>query len=306
MRICVAHETVYRYDTPASGVIQTLRLTPRNHNGQYVLNWRIDVSADCRLDPHEDAFGNIIHAFSAGGPISELRLFAEGEVETQDTAGVVRGAVERFPPSLFLRETALTHADEALSVYAAQFGCPVAADRLSVLHSLLARVHDDIAVDIEPAITGVTAVETFANQRGTCQGLTHVFITIARALGLPARYVSGYLHRPDGVAVQHGGQAQYQDGQAQAGGDAQDGNHARGGNHGRDGGHAWAEAYVPDLGWVGFDPVNGLCVTDRYIRVAIGLDSLGAARVRGAFYGGGRETAAVSLQVSQASWQTQG
>jgi len=299
MRICVAHETVYRYDTPSSGVIQTLRMTPRNHNGQYVVNWRIDVSADCRLDPHEDAFGNITHAFSAGGPISELRLFVEGEVETQNTGGVVRGAVERFPPSLFLRETALSHADETLSAYAAQFGCPVATDRLSALHNLLERIHNDIAVDVEPATTGITAAETFANQRGTCQGLTHVFITIARMLGVPARYVSGYLHRPDGVAVQHGGQAE-------AGGDAQDSNHDRGGNHGQDGGHAWAEAHVPDLGWVGFDPVNGLCVTDRYIRVAIGLDSLGAARVRGAFYGGGRETAAVSLQVSQASWQTQG
>src|SRR5579863_5047066 len=141
MRICVAHETVYRYDTPSTGVIQTLRLTPRNHAGQYVVDWRIDVSADCRLEPQEDAFGNIIHAFSANGPISELRLLVEGEVETQDTAGVVRSAVERFPPSLFLRETALTHADEAILAYAAQFGRPTEAETLSTLHNLLERVH---------------------------------------------------------------------------------------------------------------------------------------------------------------------
>src|SRR3984893_14860416 len=201
MRICVAHETVYRYDTPSSGVIQTLRLTPRNHTAQYVVNWSIDFSADARLEPQEDAFGNIIHAFSAGGPISELRLLAEGEVETQDTAGVVHGAVERFPPSLFLRETALTRADEAISTYAAQFGRPAAADTLSVLHDLLARLQDDIAFDAEPATTSVTAAETFAAKRGTCQGLTHVFIAVARALGMPARYVSGYLHRTDGVEI---------------------------------------------------------------------------------------------------------
>ena len=96
-----------------------------------------------------------------------------------------------------------------------------------------------------------------------------------RALGTSARYVSGYLHRPDGVSAQ-------------------------------DGGHAWAEAHVPELGWVGFDPAEGLCVTDRHIRIAIGLDGLGAARVRGAHYGGGREVLAVKLQVTQASWQTQG
>src|SRR5262249_18373333 len=170
MRICVAHEIVYRYNTPASGVIQTLRLTPRNHTCQYVVNWRIDVSADCRLEPQQDAFGNIIHAFSAGGPISELRLVAEGEVETQDTAGVIRGAVERFPPSLFLRETQLTRADDAILGYAAQFGRPAAADTLSMLHDLLARIYDDIAFDIEPASTGATATEAFASKRGTCQG----------------------------------------------------------------------------------------------------------------------------------------
>ena len=92
MRICVAHETVYRYDTPSTGVIQTLRLTPRNHTGQYVVDWRIDVSADCRLEPQEDAFGNLTHAFSAPGPVSDLRVMVEGEVETQDTAAPVRGA----------------------------------------------------------------------------------------------------------------------------------------------------------------------------------------------------------------------
>ena len=65
MRIRISHETRYRYDTPPTGVIQTLRLTPRNHDGQFVVDWRIDVSADCRLDEHEDAFGNITHTFTA-------------------------------------------------------------------------------------------------------------------------------------------------------------------------------------------------------------------------------------------------
>jgi transglutaminase-like putative cysteine protease len=275
MRICVAHETVYRYDTPSTGVIQTLRLTPRNHAGQYVVDWRIDVSADCRLEPQEDAFGNIIHAFSTSGPISELRLLVEGEVETQDTAGVVRSAVERFPPSLFLRETALTHADDAILAYAAQFRRPAAADTLSTLHNLLERIHEDIAFDPEPTTAGTAAAEAFAGKRGVCQDLTHIYIAAARALGVPARYVGGYFRRADGVSVQ-------------------------------DGGHAWAEAHVPDLGWVGFDPANGFCVTDQYIRVAIGLDYLGAAPVRGAHYGGGREALAVKLHITQAAWQTQG
>jgi transglutaminase-like putative cysteine protease len=278
MRICVAHETVYRYDAPCTGVIQTLRLTPRNHAGQYVVNWRIDVSADCRLEPQEDAFGNITHAFSVAGPICELRLLVDGEVETQETAGVVRGAVERFPPSLFLRATAPTYADEAILGYAAQFPRPTATNALATLHNLLARMHQDIAFETEATSAAPSAADAFRAGRGVSQDLAHIFIAIARALGAPARYVAGYFRGGEGAL-------------------AQDGSHKAG--------HAWAEAHVPDIGWVGFDPANGVCATAQHVRVAVGLDYLGAAPVRGAHYGGGREDVAVRLEVTQASWQTQ-
>jgi transglutaminase-like putative cysteine protease len=277
MRICVAHETVYRYDPPCTGVIQTLRLTPRNHAGQYVVNWRIDVSADCRLEPQEDAFGNITHAFSLAGPLGELRLLAEGEVETQDTAGVVRGAVERFPPALFLRETALTHADKTILVYAAQFPRPTAGNTLAALHALLERLHEDIDFDPQATSAAHSAADALREGHGVSEDLAHIFIAVARALGVPARYVAGYFRGED-ASDQNGGLRA---------------------------GHAWAEAHVPDLGWIGFDPANGVCATDQHVRVAVGLDYLGAAPVRGAHYGGGQEDVAVKLNVTQASWQTQ-
>ena len=286
MRICVAHETVYRYDAPCTGVIQTLRLTPRNHAGQYVVSWRIDVSADCRLEPQEDAFGNIAHAFSVAGPIGELRLLVDGEVETQDTAGVVRGAVERFPPSLFLRETPLTHADKAILAYAGQFSRPTATNTLATMHNLLARLHQDITLDTEATSATSSAADAFRAGRGICQDLAHIFIAVARSLGVPARYVAGYFRQGDGAF-------------------AQEAREGAGQLVGHKAGHAWAEAHVPDLGWVGFDPVNGVCATDQHVRVAVGLDYLGAAPVRGAHYGGGREDVAVRLEVTQASWQTQ-
>jgi len=259
------------------GVIQTLRLTPRNYTGQYVVNWRIDVSADCRLDPHEDAFGNITHAFSVAGPVGELRLLVEGEVETQDTAGVVRGAVERFPPALFLRETALTHVNKAIRVYAAQFPHSAATSRLATLHNLLERLHGDIAFDTQATSAAPSAADGLLRGRGIAQDLAHIFIAVARALGVPARFVAGYFRGEGAFAL----------------------------NGSLNAGHAWAEAHVPDLGWVGFDPATGVCATDRHVRVAVGLDYLGAARVRGAHYGGGEEDVAVKLDVSQASWQTQ-
>jgi transglutaminase-like putative cysteine protease len=282
MRICVAHETVYRYDAPCTGVIQTLRLTPRNHAGQYVVNWRIDVSADCRLEPQEDAFGNIAHAFSVAGPMCELRLLVEGEVETQDTAGVVRGAVERFPPSLFLRETPMTHADKAILAYAAQFPRPTATNMLATLHNLMARLHDDITFDADATAAAPSAADAFMGGRGMSQDLAHVFIAVARSLGMPARYVAGYFRQGDGAFADEVREAA-----------------------GYKVGHAWAEVHVPDLGWVGFDPANGVCATGQHVRVAVGLDYLGAAPVRGAHYGGGREDVAVRLEVTQASWQTQ-
>lgn len=274
MRIRVSHETVYRYDEPPKGVIQTLRMTPRNHDGQYVVDWRIDVTGDCRLDAQEDAFGNLTHTFSADGPLDTLRLLVEGEVETQDTHGIVRGTIEHFPPSLFLRTTPLTAPDAAIVDFAHGVRAADGADALGLLHALLARVHDDIAFDTDPTHAATTAAEAFALKRGVCQDLTHVFIAAAREIGFPARYVAGYFHRADGVVRQEAG-------------------------------HAWAEAHVPDFGWVAFDPANGICATDAHIRVAVGLDYLGAAPVRGTRYGGAGELLTVKVMVEQAMQQMQ-
>jgi len=136
MLIRVSHLTTYHYGTPATGVIQILRLTPRNHDGQFVMNWRIDVSKDCRLDQQEDAFGNLSHAFTADGPFNELKVLVEGEVETRDTQGIVRGAVERFPPSLYLCETALISANDCISEMAAAVRADGDPCELAFLHAL--------------------------------------------------------------------------------------------------------------------------------------------------------------------------
>lgn len=273
MRIRISHETRYHYDTPTNGVIQTLRLTPRNHDGQFVANWRIDVSEDCRLDVHEDAFGNITHTFTAEGPFPELSVHVEGEVDVQDTAGIVRGSVERFPPSLYLRDTPLTAIDGAIADFAREVRAS-ADNTLPMLHALLARIHGEMVYDTDPTHAATTAAEAFALKRGVCQDLTHIFLAAARHIGVPARYVGGYFRRSDGVIAQEAG-------------------------------HAWAEAYVPALGWVAFDPANGICATDAHVRVAVGLDYLGAAPIRGTRYGGGTESLSVKVQVDQAARQVQ-
>jgi transglutaminase-like putative cysteine protease len=274
MRIRISHKTIYRYAQPVSGAIQTLRLTPRNDDGQYVVDWRIDISEDCRLVHHEDAFGNITHTFTVDGPITELEVSSDGEVETTDQKGLVRGTVERFPPSLFLRQTALTRPDAAILSFAREIKQKSSGGVLELLHLLLTETHRAITFDVDPTHAATTAAEAFSLKRGVCQDLTHIFIAIARALDIPARYVGGYFHRADGVVAQ-------------------------------DAGHAWAEAFVPDIGWIGFDPANGICPTDAHVRVAVGLDYLGAAPVRGTRFGGGTEQLRVDLQVDQAAQQIQ-
>ena len=147
-------------------------------------------------------------------------------------------------------------------------------DVLGFLHALMVQINEHMTFDEDPTNSGTSAAEAFALKRGVCQDLTHIFIAAARSLAIPARYVGGYFHRDDGVDEQEAG-------------------------------HAWAEAFVPGLGWGAFDAANGLCATDAHVRVAVGLDYLGAAPLRGTRYGGGGEVMSVKVRVDQASQQTQ-
>lgn len=268
MRIHIAHRNVYRYDPPATGVIQVLRLTPRNYEGQYVAQWRIDVSADARLTAHEDAFGNITHTFSADGPFAELTVEVDGEVETQNTNGIIRGTVERFSPTLFLRDTALTQPDPAICGFAQSVRDASGDDVLAQLHGLLDRLYAEFGHEVDDAPGAANAAEAFARKAGPSRDLSHIFISAAHTLGIPARYVGGYYRGGDDRAAQSAP-------------------------------HAWAEAAVPGLGWIAFDPANGFCPTEGHVRIAVGLDALGASPVRGMRYGPGAETLAVAIKVGQ-------
>jgi transglutaminase-like putative cysteine protease len=274
MRIRIFHETVYRYDTPAKSAIEILRLTPRNHDGQYIVRWRLELNVDCRLDPFEDAYGNLAHSFTIDGPLSEIVIRVEGEVETQDAAGVISGTMERFPPSLYLRETPLTAPDAAIAAFAEETMSGAGGDPLATLHALTGRIYDEFVFDPDPTQPAMSAAESFRQKRGVCQDYAQIFIAAARHLGIPARYVSGYFLRVDGVTAQEAG-------------------------------HAWAEAYLPKLGWVAFDPANGISATAAHVRVAIGLDSLAAAPVLGTRTGGEGEKLSVAVHVDQAGRQSQ-
>ena len=270
MRIRIAYETAYAYEAAPRSMIQVLRLTPRGHEGQRVVQWRLQADGDGRLRKGEDAFGNVAHTLTFAKPAVKLALVVTGEVVTTDLAGVVRGSVEPFPPGVFLRQTALTTPDEAVTAFAHAAVAGPATATLARLHALMAYVHGQIRFDTGWTDTATTAADTLSLGHGVCQDLTHLFVTCARVLGIPARYISGHLVRADGVEDQVAG-------------------------------HAWAEAYVDDLGWVGFDSANGVCPTDAHLRVATALDYLGASPVRGSRIGGGAESMSVRLKVMDAA-----
>lgn len=270
MLIRVRRETIYRYAEPVKAAIQKLALTPRNYDGQHVLGWRIDVDHDCRLRACEDAFGNIAHSVSVDGPLDHLTILVEGEVETFDTAGVVRGAIERFPPELYLRETPMTEADAPLRAFARE-ATERAPDTLSKLHALIGALHEAIGLEAEPGEAPASAKEVLARRKGCAAGLAHVFIACARSLDIPARYVSGYVLRADVRTAEHG----------------------------------WAEGHVEGLGWVGFDATVGASPDESYVRVAVALDHLGAAPIRSARNGGGAEQTEVRVSVARVQSQFQ-
>lgn len=271
MRIRISHDTTYSYAAPVKSAIQILRLTPRNHEGQFVARWNVGIDGEARIVRREDWYGNITHALNVDGPVVEIGLRVTGEVETEDQAGLVRGTVERFPPAFFLRQTKLTAADAALADFAASAAAGP-ANPLDKLHALMHALHDLVTFDANATDVVTTAAEAFHAGHGVCQDFSHIFCAAARSVGIPARYVSGYLMRP-GMAEQEAS-------------------------------HAWSEAYVQDLGWVSFDAANAICATDLYVRIAIGLDYLEAAPIRGSYYGAAEERMEVKLIIDSAR-QTQ-
>jgi transglutaminase-like putative cysteine protease len=272
MRIRIDYTTRYDYELAASHVIQLLRVQPRATEDQHILSWRVEVDADGRLRSGFDVYGNVIHTFYAERAIAALTLRVTGEVSTSDSHGIVRGSIEPLAPLLFRRPTPLSTPDAALRAFAAEHRRD---DALSTCHALLTGIHGAMTFDAEATGTGTDAVSAFALKRGVCQDFSHVFLACARHLEIPARYVSGHFVQAGGSSAEPAG-------------------------------HAWVEAWDDTLGWVGFDPANGISVTDAYVRVAVGHDYLAAAPVRGARRGGGDETMAVSVSaIDVASGQSQ-
>jgi transglutaminase-like putative cysteine protease len=259
MRLAIRHLVTCRLEAPATGTAQTLRMEPRGLAGQFVEDWRLDVSADCLMKPVIDPYGNITYTFALTGPLETITFEANGIVSTEDTVGVVKGLSERLPHSLYLRETELTKPTSAVRDLAADIAAS-GATTLDRMHALMQRLADTLApapahVPAAPCpnrpVASAGAVLTAGT--GDDTDLAHVFIATARSLAVPARFVTGYvLDVATDVAP------------AVA---------------------AWAEAWCEGIGWIGFDAPRRTCPTEAYVRLAGGPDLRDAQPLRLAAYG---------------------
>ena len=282
----VVHETRYAYRVPVAQSWQLAHLTPRELPWQRVLSHALEIepAPDERRDEH-DAFGNGVTHVALRGPHARLAVTMRARVEVADrppsrgTAAwpweAVRDAVRSAPdaallPARLAEPSALVPWSEAARAYAMPSFAP-GRDWLSAVSDLMRRIHADFA--FEPGATTVTTQvdEVLEERRGVCQDFAHVMIACLRTLGLPARYVSGYLRTdpPPGRRRLLGADAS----------------------------HAWVGAWAPVLGWVEFDPTNDTPADRRHVTLAWGCDFADVVPLRGVILGGRGQTMSVAVSV---------
>lgn len=266
MRLAIRHTTRYEFADPVVHALQRLRLTPKETQGQRIVSWEMEYSQAAVELEYEDQHCNTVTLVAVEPAAREVVISCRGTVDTEDNAGVIGHHSGDLPLWSFLTQTKLTRPGPTVRGITRDLPKPENG-RLDYLHALSAMIRE--RVNYETGRTGpqTTAEESASAGHGVCQDHAHIFIGAARAVDIPARYVSGYLMMNDRVD--------------------------------QEATHAWAEAHMEGLGWVGFDISNGISPDPRYVRVATGLDYRDAAPVTGISFGNSRESLTVEVAVEQ-------
>ena len=264
MRLSIRHSTRYRFAEPVRYGLQQVRVRPKSTRQQSVIRWSTSVDGGQREVTFTDHHRNAVELIGFHRDGTELTLTSEGEIEVSDTHGVLGPHEGDTPLWLFERVTPRTTPGPGTRAILKELE---QGEPLERLHALSALIRDRVRYEVGASEPDWSAEDALTAGAGVCQDHTHIFLAAARALGLPSRYVSGYLML-DATTTQ-------------------------------DAMHAWAEAHIDRLGWVGFDISNGISPDQRYVRVATGLDYGEAAPVSGMRRGGRGETLHVSISVAR-------
>jgi transglutaminase-like putative cysteine protease len=286
MIIEIQHETRLQYSHPVAEWLAEYRVEPVSDDDQSCQTFHLGLSQHANIAQYRDGFGNRVHHFNLLNPNLEVRALAASVVETHpvpkdrsasaaawplDPAGLPLGVLD------FVQFRGPVRPSHALAGLAAALA-PAAGERVAdVAFRVSTHIHTHFRYVTKATNAGSPIDDVLDKGMGVCQDFAHLMLGLLRSFGVPARYVSGYIHRP-------GKESQS---------------------------HAWAEAWVPDLGWVGIDPTNDVAVNDHFVKVAVGRDYTDVPPNKGVYCGAGQETILARVETRELerlptrSWQEQ-
>jgi transglutaminase-like putative cysteine protease len=281
MYYSILHKTRYRYSALVSESVTEVRMQPRSEGAQRCLSFKLSTSPISRVNSYTDCYGNIVHHFDLPAPHRTMTITAEAMVILPPSPPLP----DRLAPEAWAEVDALTEAEDhwdflapsrfarahpLLEDLAYELEVLRRDDPLVLLRELNERMFKAFAYDPEHTEVDSPIEVALEARKGVCQDFAHIMIALVRPLGIPCRYVSGYLfHRRE--------------------------------DHDRseeDATHAWVEALLPGLGWVGFDPTNNLIAGERHIRTAVGRDYADVPPTRGVFKGRAESRLEVGVKVA--------
>ena len=282
----IRHSTKFRYSAPVSESTMEVRMQPRSDATQRCLSFQLKIHPRARVHSYRDYLGNTVHHFDVPGNHRQLTLSAEALVDVQTNGSLpescganawaaldamIAGAdfIEMLMPSQFAQPS------ELLEKFAKEIDVPTAekareSDPLALLVRMNAALHSAIAYVPQSTHVDSPIDHALESRQGVCQDFAHILITLVRGLGIPCRYVSGYLFH------KAGDKARSADGAT----------------------HAWVEALLPELGWFGFDPTNNVIAGQRHIRTAVGRDYTDVPPTKGIFKGSADSQLLVAVSVA--------
>ncbi len=263
----VRHSTRFRYSQPVRESIMEVRMHPRTEGKQRCLSFSLAVSPRARVSSFVDHVGNNVEQFDIATQHRTLSIVADAVVDVQAPDPLPDALPASAWQSLdddvatqdfweFLEPSEFVHDSQLLAALRASLGVRRGADPLTLLRRLNTQLFEWF--DYAPSSTRVDSSidDALAQRKGVCQDFTHVMLALLRPLGVPARYVSGYVMQRDGGYRSLRGAS-----------------------------HAWVEAYLPGLGWIGLDPTNNLLPGEKHVRTAVGRDYADVPPTRGVFKG---------------------
>src|SRR6266853_2203392 len=267
MQYTIRHVTKFSYDEPISESVMEVRMQPRSEASQHCLRFGLSTMPTSRVRMYQDSGGNIVHHFNIPGRHARLTVTAEAFVEMSPPrplpADLGLGAWEQIDAATAtgdfwesLNASPFARSTEQLETLALEIGLARGDDPIATVRQIMSDVFTRF--EYAPQSTRVDSPidDALSDRKGVCQDFAHIMIALVRQLGIPCRYVSGYLFQPAESTGSLDGAT-----------------------------HAWVEVWLPEFGWVGLDPTHDIPAGEHHIRVAVGRDYADVPPTRGVFKG---------------------